>query len=124
MIGKEKSKKSTTKQGKTPMIKICKISQKQMKKIQQQELQKVFTVWIKPVSGQLNATQEKDEARAKIPRNYQEFYEIIKEEAYEKLPEHQDWDHKIPIEEGKCYGLTSARLCWVAIGWHGVGRRL
>ena len=24
----------------------------------------------------------------------------------------------------KCYGLTSARLCWVAIGWHGVGRRL
>ena len=23
-----------------------------------------------------------------------------------------------------CYGLTSAKLCWVAIGWHGVGRRL
>ena len=24
----------------------------------------------------------------------------------------------------KCYGLTSARLCWIAIGWHGVGCRL
>ena len=23
-----------------------------------------------------------------------------------------------------CYGLTSARLCWIAIGWHGVGCRL
>ena len=36
-IGKEKSKKSTPKQGKTPMIEICKLSQKQMRKIQQQE---------------------------------------------------------------------------------------
>ena len=32
-IGKEKSKKSTLKQRKTPMIEICKISQKQMRKI-------------------------------------------------------------------------------------------
>ena len=23
-----------------------------------------------------------------------------------------------------CYGLTSAKLCWIAIDWHGVGRRL
>ena len=46
-IGKEKSKKSTPKQKKTPMIEICKLSQKQMRKIQQQEPQKVFTVWIK-----------------------------------------------------------------------------
>ena len=61
-IGKEKSKKSTPKQGKTPMIETSKISQKQMRKIQQQELQKVLTVWIKLVSGQLNATQEEDEA--------------------------------------------------------------
>ena len=62
MIGKEKSKKSTPKQGKTLMIEICEISQKQMRKIQQQKPQKVFTVWIKPVSGQLNATQEEDKA--------------------------------------------------------------
>ena len=25
---------------------------------------------------------------------------------------------------GECYGLTSARLCWIAIGWHRVGCRL
>ena len=89
-IGKEKSKKSTPKQGKTPMIEICKLSQKQMRKIQQQEPQKVLTVWIKPLSGQLNATQEKDKAQAKIPRDYQEFYEMFKEEAHEKLPKHRD----------------------------------
>ena len=83
------------------MIEICKISQKQMRKIQQQEPQKVLTIWIKPVSEQLNATQEEDEARAKIPRDYQEFYEMLKEEAHEKLPEHQDWDYKIPIEKRK-----------------------
>ena len=32
-IEKEKSRKSTPKQGKTPMIEICKLSQKQMRKI-------------------------------------------------------------------------------------------
>ena len=87
-IGKEKSKKSTPKQEKTPIIEICKLSHKRMRKIQQQEPQKVLTVWIKPVSGQLNATQEEDKAQAKIPKNYQEFYEMFKEEAHEKLPEY------------------------------------
>ena len=100
-IGKEKSRKSTPKQEKTPMIEICKISQKQMRKIQQQEPQKVFTLWIKPVSGQLHATPGEDEAQAKRPRDYQEFYAMFKEEAYEKLPEHRDWNHEIPIDEGK-----------------------
>ena len=115
-IEKEKSKKSTPKQGKTPMIEVCKISQKQMRKINQHKLQNVLTLWIKPVSGQLNATQEKDKARAKISRDYQEFYAMFKEEAYEKLPEHQDWDHKIPIEKGKkptygpIYALSETEL--------------
>ena len=87
-----------------------------MRKIQQQEPQKVLTVWIKPVSGQLNATQEEDEAQAKIPRDYQEFYAMFKEKAHEKLPEHQDWDHKILIEEGKkptygpIYALSETEL--------------
>ena len=44
-IGKEKSRKSTPKQGKTPMIEICKISQKPMKKIQQQEPPKRFLLF-------------------------------------------------------------------------------
>ena len=59
-----------------------------MRKIQQQEPQKVLTVWIKPVSGHFNATQKEDKARAKISKDYQEFYEMFKEEAHEKLPEH------------------------------------
>ena len=115
-IGKEKSKKSTPKQGKTLMIEICKLSQKQIRKIQQQEPQRVLTVWIKPVLGQLNATQEEDEAQAKIPRDYQEFYTMFKEEAHEKLPEHQDWDHEIPIEKekkptyGPIYALSETEL--------------
>ena len=115
-IGKKMSKKSTLKQGKTPMIEICKISQKQMRKIQQQEPQKVLIVWIKPLSGQLNATQEEDKAQAKIPRDYQEFYTMFKEEAHEKLSKHQDWDHEIPIEEGKkptygpIYALSETEL--------------
>ena len=87
-IGKKKSRKSTSKQGKTPMIEICKILQKQMRKIHQQEPQKVFIVWTRLVSGQLNATQKEDEARAKIPRNYQEFYAMFKKKAHEKLHEH------------------------------------
>ena len=29
-----------------------------------------------------------------------------------------------PVKKNICYRLTSARLLWVAIGWHGVGRRL
>ena len=41
---------------------------------------------------------------------------MFKEEAYEKLPEHQDWDHKIPIEERKkptyrpIYALSETEL--------------
>ena len=87
-IGKKKSRKSIPKQGKTLMIEICKTSQKQIRKIQQQEPQKVLTVWIRPVLRQLNATQKEDKAQAKIPRDYQEFYAMFKEEAHEKLPEH------------------------------------
>ena len=62
---------------------------------------------MKLVSGQLNNTQEKNEARARIPKEYQEFQPMFKEKAHEKLPKHRDWDHEIPIEEGKklTYGL-------------------
>ena len=41
---------------------------------------------------------------------------MFKEEAHEKLPEHQDWDHKIPIEErkkptyGPIYALSETKL--------------
>ena len=41
---------------------------------------------------------------------------MFKEEAHEKLPKHQDWDHKIPIKEGKkptygpIYALSETEL--------------
>ena len=41
---------------------------------------------------------------------------MFKEEAHEKLPEHRDWNHKIPIEEGKkpiygpIYALSETEL--------------
>ena len=41
---------------------------------------------------------------------------MFKEEAHEKLPEHRDWDYKIPIEEGKkptygpIYALSETEL--------------
>ena len=41
---------------------------------------------------------------------------MFKEKAHEKLPEHQDWNHKIPIEEGKkptyrpIYALSETKL--------------
>ena len=36
-----------------------------------------------------------------MPKKYQEFQGMFKKEAHEKLPEHQDWDHEIPLEGGK-----------------------
>ena len=41
---------------------------------------------------------------------------MFKEEAHEKLPKHRDWDHEIPIEEGKkltyrpIYALSETKL--------------
>ena len=41
---------------------------------------------------------------------------MFKEEAYEKLPEHRDWDHEILIKEGKkptygpIYALSETKL--------------
>ena len=93
-------------------VEICKISPKQMRRIQHKKPQKAFMAWMKPISAQLNATQAEDKAtaRANMPNEYQEFQGMFKEEAYEKLPEHQDWDHEIPLEGGKkpTYGLIYA----------------
>ena len=67
---------------------------------------------MKPISAQLNATQAEDEAiaRANMPKKYQEFQGMFKVEAHEKLPEHWDWAHEIPLEGGKkpTYGPIDA----------------
>ena len=36
-----------------------------------------------------------------MPKEYQEFQGMFKKEANKKLPEHQDWDHEIPLEKRK-----------------------
>ena len=65
---------------------ICEISPKQMRRLQQNNPQKVFTAWMKLISAQLNATQAEDEAtaRANMPKKYQEFQGMFKEEAHKK----------------------------------------
>ena len=56
-------------------------------------------------------------AQIGIPAEYAEFEEIFKERAVDKaLPEHQTWDHKIPIVPGKnpekqpIYPISEAKL--------------
>ena len=71
---------------------------------------------MKPVLGPLNTIQEEDKARAKIPKKYLKFLLMFREEAYEKLPKHRDWDHELPIDEGKkftyspIYALSKTEL--------------
>ena len=71
-------------------VKICKISSKQMRRLQLKKPQKVFTAWMKLILTQLNATQAEDEAiaRANMPKEYQEFQGMFKEKAHDKLLEH------------------------------------
>ena len=72
-----------------------------MKKIQHQELYRIYTIWVKPVLGQLNVTQKEDKVQAKILKKYLKFLLMLRKEAHEKLPEYRDWDYKIPIKEAK-----------------------
>ena len=83
------------------MVEIYKNLQKQIRRIRHQKPHRVHTIWMKPVSGQLNATQKENKIQAKIPKEYLEFLSIFKEETYEKLLEHRDWDHKILIKRKK-----------------------
>ena len=71
---------------------------------------------MKPISRQLNAIQKEDKAWARIPKKYLEFLLMFREKSPEKLPQHRDWDHKIPIEEekkptyGPIYSLSETEL--------------
>ena len=55
-------------------------------------------------------SKEQGNSKSKYAKKNQEFQGIFKEEAHEKLSEHQDWDHKIPLEEKKkpTYGPINA----------------
>ena len=71
---------------------------------------------MKPVSGQLNATQKENKAQVRIPKEYLEFLPMFRKKAYKKLPKHRDWDHEILIEEEKkptyslIYALSKTEL--------------
>ena len=51
-----------------------------------------------------------------LPSEYKEYQEMFKETAIAMLPEHQEWDHKIPLEDGKkpthspIYALSAKEL--------------
>ena len=51
--------------GEAQKVEICKISPKQMRRLQQKKPQKVFTEWMKLISAQLNAIQVEDKAIAR-----------------------------------------------------------
>ena len=61
-----------------------------MRRIQHQKPYRVYTIWMKPVLGQLNATQEENKVQARILKKYQEFLLMFREKAHKKLSKHQD----------------------------------
>ena len=59
--------------------------------------------WMKPRTQQLCTTQDavgKTQA-PQLPSEYKEYQEMFEETVIATLPEHQEWDHKIPLEDGK-----------------------
>ena len=51
-----------------------------------------------------------------LPSEYKEYQEMFEETVIMMLPEHQEWDHKIPLEDGKkpthssIYTLSAKKL--------------
>ena len=51
-----------------------------------------------------------------LPSEYKDYQEMFGEEVVATLPEHQEWDHKIPLEDGKklthspIYALSAKEL--------------
>ena len=61
-LRRKNSGKSTPQHRRIHIVEIFEILQKQMRRIQHQEFHRIYPIWMKPVSGQLNATQEEDKA--------------------------------------------------------------
>ena len=59
--------------------------------------------WMKPQTQQLCTTQDAvDKTQApQLPSEYKRYQEIFEETAIMTLLEHQEWDHKIPLEDRK-----------------------
>ena len=58
---------------------------------------------MKPRTQQLCTTQDTvSETQApQLPSEYKEYQEMFEETVIATLPEHQEWDYKIPLEDGK-----------------------
>ena len=50
---------------------------------------------------QAEATPVKEPDINDIPEEYREFTKVFSKEEADKLPPHREYDHRIPIEEGK-----------------------
>ena len=59
--------------------------------------------WMKPQTQQLCTTQDTvSETQApQLPSEYKEYQEMFEETAITTLPEHQEWDYKILLEDRK-----------------------
>ena len=99
-----------------PGVTIKEISLTQWKKHHQRG--EACVAWMKPRTQQLCTTQDTvGETQApQLPSEYKEYQEMFKETAITTLPEHQEWDHKILLEDrkksthGPIYALSAKEL--------------
>lgn len=93
-----------------PCLEINVISPRKIGQLLRKDPDSVHYLWISNEQRELatvttvdKTTREKTLPEAhELPREYKEFRDLFEEKpAHESLPKHQDWDHEIPIEDGK-----------------------
>ncbi len=91
-------------------VEICVISPREMQSIKKAAKEEIHCVWIKPINEpiakvdgtpELHARNESQEELVTLPEEYTEFKKMFKEATVDALPEDQEWDHEIPLEDGK-----------------------
>ena len=84
-----------------PGVMIKEISLTRWKKYHQHG--QACVAWMKPRTQQLCTTQDAvGETQApQLPSEYKEYQEMFEETVIVTLPEHQEWDHKIPLQDRK-----------------------
>lgn len=66
--------------------------------------------------GQPRQVAELEEQATSVPKEYEEFRELFLERPATELPDHQPWDHRIPLKEGEelkfrpIYSLSQQQL--------------
>ena len=56
----------------------------------------VGIIWLRKIS---ESSQESEDAQTpRIPQEYQEFEALFEDRVSDALPEHQPWDHEIPLD--------------------------